>query len=161
MAYLFGAVNTDHIGVTGLTAWSSKVSVAARFRLAAVNSADRRLMVPGAGVPLLFDFSPVATNSARLLYQDSASAYQAANWTSGFTAGSLHTLVGVIDLTLGSNNIKLYADTDATPKAQATSTLDPLDAGTAYDLGGHAGDADSLDGTLYELAYWPSVALTG
>jgi hypothetical protein len=160
MAYLFGAGNPDRIAVTGLTPWTTRMTVFARFSLAAVNTTPRRIWTTAGSIATVLDFVSGGTNQARFGYQDAPSVSQFASWSSGFTADSMHTLVGTIDLTLSSDQVKLYADLDATPKAALTSALGPRLAETDYYLGGDGGTA-SLAGTLYELAYWADHALTG
>jgi hypothetical protein len=160
MAYLFGTGTADHIVVSGLTPWTTRMTVFARFSLAAVTTTQRQIWSVAGSIGTVLDFAPGATNQVRFAYQDAAGVTQAVTWTSGFAAGVIHTLVGTIDLTLSSDQVKLYADEDPTPKAALTSPLGPLTAATAYRLGGDGGAA-SLDGILYEVAYWADSALSG
>jgi hypothetical protein len=160
VAYRFGAANTDHIAVTGLTPWATRMAVFARCSLAAVNTTQRRIWSAVGSIGTFLEFGSGVANQVRFGYQDSAGMTQAVTWTSGFAADAIHTLVGTIDLTLSSDQVKLHADLDATPKAALTSALGPLTAATAYSLGGDGGAA-SLAGTLFELAYWADRALSG
>lgn len=169
MAYSFGAANTDKIVAgTGLTLWTNHCSVFVRFTINAANATKRELLnyvTPGGAFDwqLFFDFGTGATNQVTFGYRDTTPAYHIATWTSGFTAGSTHTLVGTIDTTLGSANVKIYADTDATAKATQTGTVAPIAASAPqWWMGNHQDDTtDSLDGILYEVAYWPTTTLTG
>ena len=168
MAYLFGAGAADKIAVgTNVTLWTTKVSVYARGTLTSSDTSAREILTwVTAGVfdwQLFLEYGTGGTNQVQFGYRSTTPSYHIATWTSGFTAGSLHTLVGVIDLTLGSANVALYADTDATAKATANSTVAPYAATTpAVILGNHPDvTTQSLDGRLYEVGLWIQTALTG
>ena len=160
MAYLFGAANSDRINASGLPAWSTKFSMFIRLKMTASSTVQRELFDPQSANTFL-DFSGGgATDTLRIGYQDSASAFQLITWLTGWSAGAIHTAVATMDTTLGTNNLKLYADVDATPKAQLTTTLGPLSAGGNATIGGDATTL-SADCTIYEVAWWASLALTG
>lgn len=165
MAYLFGAAATDNIAVSGFVPWTTKFSVAARFSLAQVNTAQRALVYNNNN-QFFFDFA-TSTNTVRLGWHASDGNFPLAAWTTGFTAGTTHTVIVVVDPSLsGVNRLKIYADGSATPKTWSSSGSEPSMSfgpfSTSSDtlwLGGQAGQVFSLDGTLYEVAYWPDVAL--
>jgi hypothetical protein len=140
MAYHFGVANTDKILANGPAAWTTKMSIMARLSLAQVAVTTRPIVYAAS---FFYDFTEdgsLTSNMVRIGYQDSGSGFGSITvWTTGFTAGSVHSIFAVIDTTLGSANVKLYADTDATPKATTTFSLAPLITTTGFEMGGETG----------------------
>jgi hypothetical protein len=166
MAYHFAAATTDRIVANGPAAWTTKMSIFARWASANGSANTHRGIVFADS--FFFDLpggaGTASDNTVRIGYQDSASGFPLITWATNFITGAIHTIVAVIDTTLGSANLKLYADTDATPKTPnsgtGNSTLSPLVSTTAFAIGGDA-TTFSFDGNIYEVAYWPTTALTG
>lgn len=162
MAYLFGAVNADNIdcgtSVPGATTFSCFV----RLKMTTANAFThvplaRRVNPSG---PLNFQIyftDATLPNQANFFFSGNGSA---ATWLSGFTAGSIHTLVCTVDDAF----LRIYADTDATAKATAVQTAFPDTSGTQHFVIGNtfpSGGNESADATIYEVGWWPGVVLTG
>jgi hypothetical protein len=175
-AYLFGAGNSNRIEVgtlntTGVLGVGGKCSLAIRFNVTSANAARRVLFYAGnAGgtiITCLLDFFTGATNQIRVLNTSAnGSLFPAVAWTSGFTAGSTHVVV----VTYDGADWRIYADGDATAKATGHAFFDasytgPGDESTAGSaIGGlptGAGTNLSADSTIYEVAWYPGVVLTG
>jgi hypothetical protein len=163
MAYRFGAGGTDKIRTGTGIVLASTWSISARLTIAAANATDRVIAAvapPAGSATCQFYFSSSGTNVLRLfMTTGGGTAFPLVDWTSGFTAGSHHVVVGTYD----GSNLRLYADVDATAKAtQAASGPPDQDAGTFVTLGNDSGATTaSLDGILYEVGWWPGVVLTG
>jgi hypothetical protein len=156
MAYIFGAANADKIAFTTAASWTDKYTIAARLKVASAGTGQRGIAYVGP----FFDFP--STNDLRIGYQASDSSFPIVNWFgSAFVDDAVHTVVGVIDTTVGGAvGLQFYADTDATAKALAAAPLGPLNGAIGGTLGGD-GTAASLNGILYEVGIWVNVALTG
>ena len=160
MAYLFpaGAV-TDKIDCgTGVTNGGVNMSLAIRFRPTAANTTIRYLvqLTDSTDWNFLLQFGSAGTNVVSWGFTTGA-ATPAVSWTTGFGAGELHTLVGTYD----GANLLLYADTDSTAKATLAETRTP-DTGTlTFVIGNRPATNNCAASTIYEVAFWPTVTLTG
>lgn len=164
MAYLFGAGNTDVIncgtGVTKAGTWS----IAVRVRVTQAISANRILATVrdvSLGVTAQLYFGAGASNNiAQLLFSSGGvTAFPNVTWVSGFTAGSLHTLVGVFS----GASLVIYADTDDVQKAAISDGTTPdQPAGASLCIGNEpGGSTNSADSTIYEVGWYPGVVLSG
>jgi hypothetical protein len=166
MAYLLGASTTDVIDCGTLVPHAGTFSVFLRLALTSVNDTVlRRLLdfrqptgrffgncqlevVPAIGV----------NNGLQFAFSEDAGVGSFVNWVSVLTAGVIHTLVGTFDGT----TLRIYADTDATPKGATVASFTPdQGAEQEFAIGGLAGFNNSADATIYEVAWFPSVVLTG
>ena len=163
MAYLFGAANSDRIDCGTSVTTASTFSIFVRFKVTAANTVYRALATfanstTGVEYQMFLAFGAGTTNILTFGFGHGG-IYPALNWTSGFTAGSTHTLVGTYD----GANLKLYADTDATPKATLAETNTPDTTSIRFQIGqdmGYGNDK-SADSTIYEVGWWPGTVLTG
>lgn len=165
MAYSFGSAVTHNIDCGASVArWTTAASCAVRFTINAANTNVRRLVrfvdSTNTNSNIIFGFSSGATNQVSLAFVRDGGGTASATWTSGFGAGTTHTLVGTYD----GANLRIYADTDATAKATVAETGTPFSTGTLnFGIGNSPGgtSSNSLDGTIYEVAWWPTTTLTG
>jgi hypothetical protein len=164
VGYSFGASQSTHkinCG-TAVTRFGLASSWAARFKINAANTTFRALtrFVDSGETNLNFGmrFNNSATNQISFQFLRDGGGTAAATWTTGFGAGSTHTLVATYD----GANMRIYADTDSAAKATVAETGTPLTTGTlSFMLGNGHTSSTSLDGTLYEIAWWPTTVLTG
>jgi hypothetical protein len=163
VGYSFGAVQTTHKIVTPAAAVTKAgltgVSCAVRFKIDAANATFRTLVryIDSGEAQLNFGirFNTSGTNNVAVQFTGNTAGL---SWTTGFGAGSTHTLVATYD----AANLRLYADTDATAKVTQAETGTPSTSGTQHFCmgNGHTSSA-SLAGTLYEVAWWIGTVLTG
>ncbi len=163
MAYLFGAANTDGIDCGTAVTTGATFSVFVRVKVTAANTVYRALATyanstTGVEYQMFLAFGAGTTNIVTFGF-GAAGTYPAATWTSGFTAGSTHTLVGTYD----GANLRIYADTDATAKVTQATTLTPDSTSIRFQIGQDQGFGNnkSADSTLYEVGWWPGTVLTG
>ena len=164
MGYSFGASQTTHkinCGTAVARATTSS-SCAVRFKINAANSTFRvAVRFTDSGESNLnygLRFNNAATNQISFQFLRDGGGSAASTWTTGFGAGTTHTLVTTYD----GANMRIYADTDATAKVTTAETGTPLTTGTlSFMLGNGHTASNSLDGTLYEVAWWPTTVLTG
>lgn len=165
MGYLFGATVTDNIACgTTVSRATTASSAAVRFKVTSANTSIRRLIrfVDAGNTSINYNlgFSSGATNQANFAFVRDAGGTASLSWTSGFTAGTIHTLVTTYD----GATMSLYADTDASAKATVAETGVPFSTGTlSFGIGNAPGAISntSADSTIYEVAWWPTTLLTG
>lgn len=159
MAWGFSAASTAALQVRPLPLEArGPMSVAARFLITSANATRRYIAcLIGANTNWALYFETTGTN--RAFFQFATGGVNTnVQWTSGFGAGTLHTLVGTYDLA----NLQLYADTDPTPKATQAETRLQDTGSSQFNIGQFfVTDTSSLDGVLYELAFWPTKCLSG
>lgn len=159
MAYSFAAGSADRIdcgtGVAHATTWS----IAVRLKVNAANTTLRRLcyysQTSGSFLSNFYShFLNVGTNELRI--GGSGAGIEAA-WVTGWTAGTLHTYVGTYD----GSSIRIWADTDSTPKAVAGggSGVSDQQADQVFCFGNLTGQSNGADCVIYEVAWWPGTVL--
>lgn len=161
MAYLFGAANTDCIDCgTGVTT-AGNFTAFMRFKLA---TADGSLRLPfglrnagGTRINLQVYFNSGTNVLNGAVTVGGGTADGTAPWTSGFTVGTIHTVV----VTVSGSAMALYADTDATPKVSSTlGNLVDTDGTQDFAIGNVPGNTFSLNGTMYEIGWWAGTAVS-
>lgn len=165
MAYSFGAGQTHKIEInSGLSVSSRDRTIYARVKLNSVNTTQREIAAAynsstGATYAFFFDtFSGVVNNNIRFGFSTGSGAnFPVVNWTSGFTAGSEHTLIATYD----GSQLALYADADATAKTTLAEMGTPdVPASLQMRIGNALSpNTASWDGLIYEVAYWDGTAL--
>ena len=164
-AYVFGSATSDIVDCGTTVTHASTWSVAARFTITTADGTLRRLV-------MFTQPTGSQTSNALLQFQGGTNVVHAgvsraggtfvfADWTTGFTAGSTHTLVATC---AGSGGVvSIYADTDATAKAVSASLASNPDQDTdqAFCIGNLSTFSDSAHATIYEVGWWPGTVLTG
>jgi len=161
MAYLFGSANTDCIDCGTAVTTAATFSAFIRFKVA---TADSTLRLPfglrnagGTRINLQIYFNSGTNVLNGAVTVGAGTADGTAPWTSGFTAGTIHTVV----VTVSGTAMALYADTDATPKVSATlvNVVD-TDGTQDFSIGNLPGQTFSLNGTMYEVGWWAGTAVS-
>jgi hypothetical protein len=164
MGYSFGASANHKLNGGALTRATTASSAAFRFKINAANTAVRTVGIyEDAGSSTWnyrLRFSTGTTNQITYMFsRDGGGNTTLLTWTTGFAAGTTHTIVTTYD----GANMRIYADTDSTAKVSQAETGTPLTTGSlAFFMGGNAASGvNSLDGVMYETAWWPTTTLTG
>src|SRR5690349_21826494 len=164
MAYSFGLGNTDKISMGTTIGKSVPFSIFARVKVNTVtNLVPRRFIASyndGGSQSFFYLFfleDPSFNNQLAFGFsKSSGTSFPTVKWTSGFTAGSIHTVVGVYT----GSALNLYADTDSSAKTTTAESGTPDQPSQTF-LVGNSGGSESWDGTVYEIGWWPGTALTG
>lgn len=126
----------------------------------AANTANRAILefsdASAAAEHAYLSFGSGGTNFVQWGFQSTLNNYLTATWTSGFTAGTWHLLVCTYD----GATLKIYADSDATPKATlSTSEIPTTTAGEIFMIGNVPFSSNNrpADCIIGECAWFTSV----
>jgi len=163
VAYSFAAASTDRIECgTDAVPKANTWSIFVRLKVNSSNTSLRRLceygQTSGGFRAQMYSHFNVGTNVLDVGHSISGGFIEA-TWTTGWTAGSTHTYVGVNTGT----DLVIYADTDASAKSTASGFggNSDQDSGQAFTIGNLSGFSDGADGVIYEVGWWAGTVLTG
>jgi hypothetical protein len=164
--YAFGTGVSDIIDMgTGVT-HASMFSLAVRFAFADSNNTEGRLLAAyhdGIAAQNVNLFTQTGAGNEKIAFLFSTGAGSGfANliaWEpGGLTPESIHIVVATYD----GATMKIYGDTDATPKATRSTTDTPDQGGTQhFTVGNQVGGTASAHAAIYEVGWWAGLALTG
>lgn len=152
MAYSFDA-DDDRI-VTSAVVPPSTWSISANITVDAESTARRQIFSQNdadAETDIYFEFKAGTTNRLTFGYADTSSGFPDAEWTTGFTAGSSHIVVGTWDGTTQS----IYADGDPTAKATNNpSNTTPRVNAASIRIGNSRANTNGFEGKISEVGVW-------
>lgn len=162
MAYLFGSATADIIDC-GTPGRANTFTVFSRFSPAAASTEFRiltafRESTEVIQMQLLFG-GGIGVNQITGTI-DIGGVAKSIFWDSGFGVGVIHTVVFTYD----GHFLRLYADTDSTPKAISADLNGNPDQSLSqrFEIGNTAAAPTfSFHGTIYEIGWWPGTVLTG
>ena len=163
MGYTFGAGTSNKIVCgTDVVTKASTWSLFVRLKVLSANTTTRRIceygQTSGGFRAQFYSHFLVGTNDLRVGHSIGG-GFNEVGWVTGWSAGSIHSFVGVNNGT----GIIIYADTDST--AKATNALaggnSDQDSGQVFTIGNLDTFSDGADCDIYEVAWFPSTVLTG
>lgn len=162
MAYSFQAPgNADVIDMgTGVTL-ATTFSVFVRWKWTRSTTDYRYLLLltSGAGqYNFWMDAPDSLTNGVGFGFGEGGDFTGYVTWDAGIAADVIHAACCTYD----GANLRIYADGDSTAKATLAETGTPDQGGTQhFRIGNDLVDSFCLDGTCYEVAWWPGTVLNG
>jgi len=159
VAYRFASGSSDIINCGTSVGHAATWSVAVRLKVAAANTNLRRIVAfeqPSGGFKANL-FANFSTGTNQLFVGHSVGGnFFGPNWVTGWTAGSTHVFV----VTYDGTTIRLYGDTDLTPKAtDINGGTSDQDADQVFCIGNLASFSNGADSDIYEVAWFPGVVL--